>query len=151
MYINDNKIHGSHGFSDQIQSLHDFIQSIVRTLPPANHDGTLPNGTLGNLMDKPVDDKSNPLVHHFVQIGRDTGHLRHHANLKPEKNVSQYPGHETKKMGLYHSPTTGDPSYDGNGGTHFSGGHAAAPLLGSTTDLRPDVVANMSGSIWAVP
>ena len=56
-------------------------------------------------------------------------------------------------MGLEknHSPTTGDPSYDGNGGTHFSGGHAAAPPLGSTTDLRPDVVASLSGRIWATP
>ena len=98
MHINDNKIHGSHGFSDQVQSLHDFIQSIVGTLPPANHDGALPNGTHGDLMNKPVDDKSNPLVHHFVQIGRDPGHLRHHANLKNrKKNVSQPPGHEKKR------------------------------------------------------
>ena len=82
MYINDNKIHGSHGFSNQVQAFHHFIQSIVRTLPPANHDGALPNGTLGDLMDEPVNDKSNPLIHDFVQIGRDTGHLRHHANLK---------------------------------------------------------------------
>ena len=153
MYINDNKIHGSHGFSDQVQTFHHFVQGIVRTLPPANHDGALPNGTLGDLMDEPVNDKSNPLVHDFVQIGRDTGHLRHHANLKKtEKNVSQYPGHETKKKGgLHHSPTAGDPSYDGNGGSHFSGGHATEPPLGSTTDLRLDVAANMSGSIWAVP
>ena len=101
MYINDNKIHGSHGFCDQIQSLHDFIQSIIRPLPPTNHDGTLPNGTLGDLMDEPINDKSNALVHHLVQIGRDTRHLRHHANLKKKqkKNVSQYPGHERKKKG----------------------------------------------------
>ena len=87
MYINDNKIHGSHGFSDQVQAFHHFIQGIVRTLSPANHDGALPNGTLGNLMDKPVNDKSNPLVHDFVQIGRDTRHLRHHANLKKQKKT----------------------------------------------------------------
>ena len=86
MYINDNKIHGSHGFNDQIESLHDFVQGIVRALPPANHDGALTQGTLGDLMDEAVDDKGNALVHDFVQIGRDTGHLRHHANLKkPEK------------------------------------------------------------------
>ena len=54
-------------------------------------------------------------------------------------------------MGLHHLPTTGDPSYDGNGGTHFSGGRVTAALLDSTTDLRLDVVANMSGSIWATP
>ena len=58
---------------------------------------------------------------------------------------------QKKKGGLHHSPTSGDPSYDGNGGTHFSGGHAAAPPLGSTTDLRPDVVASLSGRIWATP
>ena len=98
MYINDNKMHGSHGFSNQVQAFHHFIQSIVGTLPPANHDGTLPNGTLGDLMHKAVDNKSNPLVHHFVQIGRDTGHLRHHANLKKQKkNVSQYPGYKKKE------------------------------------------------------
>ena len=153
MHINDNEIHGSHGFSNQVQSLHDFVQGIVRPFSPANHHGALPNGTLGDLMDKPIDDKGNPLVHDFVQIGRDTRHLRHHANLKKiEKNVSQYPGHEKKKKGGLHPlPTTGDPSYDGNDGSHFSGGHAAAPPLGSTTDLRPGVAASMSESIWAVP
>ena len=98
MYINDNKIHGSHGFNDQVQTFHHFVQGIVGTLPPTNHDGALPNGTLGDLMHEAVDDKSNALVHDSVQIGRDTGHLRHHANLKTEKkNVSQYPGHEKKK------------------------------------------------------
>ena len=85
MYINDNKIHGSHGFSNQVQSPHDFVQRIVRTLPPANHDGALPNGTLGDLMDEPVDDERNALIHDFIQIGRDPGHLRHHANLKKQK------------------------------------------------------------------
>ena len=88
MHINNNKIHGSHGFSDQVQSLHDFVQSIVGTLPPANHDGALTQGTLGNLMHESVDDKGNPLIHEIVQIGRDPGHLRHHANLKKNKHVS---------------------------------------------------------------
>ena len=87
MYIYDNKFHGSHGFGDQIESLHDFIQGIVAALPPANHDGTLTHGTLGDLMYKAVNDKRNALVHHLVQIGRDTRHLRHHANLKPEKKT----------------------------------------------------------------
>ena len=153
MYINDNKIHGSHGFSNQVQAFHHFIQSIVRTLPPANHDGALPNGTLGDLMHEPVNNKGNPLVHDFVQIGRDPGHLRHHANLKKQKKKTclSILVMRQRKMGLNHLPTTGDPSYDGNGGIHFSGGPAIAPPLGSTTDLRLDVVANMSGSIWAVP
>ena len=86
MYINDNKIHGSHGFGDQIESLHHFIQGIVRTLPPANHDGALTQGTIGNLMYKAVNDERNALVHDLVQIGRDTRHFRHHANLKTEKS-----------------------------------------------------------------
>ena len=85
MYIHDNKLHGSHGFGDQIESLHHFIQGIVRTLPPANHDGTLTHGTIGDLMNEPVNDERNALVHHLVQIGRDTCHLRHHANLKNQK------------------------------------------------------------------
>ena len=85
MYVNDNKIHGSHGIHDQIQSFHDFVQGIVGTFPPANHDGALTQGTLGDLMFEAVNDKSNPLIHHFVQIGRDTCHLRHHANLKTRK------------------------------------------------------------------
>ena len=85
MYINDNKIHGSHGFNDQIESLHHFVQGIVGTLSPANHDGALTYGTLGDLMDEAVNDKGNALVHDFVQIGRDTRHLCHHANLKKQK------------------------------------------------------------------
>ena len=85
MYINDNKIHGSHGFGDQIESLHHFIQGIVRTLPPANHDGALTQGTIGNLMNEPVNDERNALVHDLIQIGRDPRHLRHHANLKKQK------------------------------------------------------------------
>ena len=154
MYINDNKIHGSHGFSDQVQAFHHFVYGVVRTLSPANHDGALPNGTLGNLMNEPVDDKSNPLIHHFVQIGRDTGHLCHHANLKKQKKVFFSIQVMRKKRRLEkknHSPTAGDPSYDGNGGTHFSGGHAVAPPLDSTTDPRPGVAASMSESILAVP
>ena len=36
-----------------------------------------------------VNDKSNALVHHLVQIGRDTRHLRHHANLKNRKRKKE--------------------------------------------------------------
>ena len=85
MYIDHNKIHGSHGVHDQVQSFHHFVQGIVGALPPANHDGALTQGTLGDLMYEPVNDESNALIHHLVQIGRDTCHLHHHANLKPEK------------------------------------------------------------------
>ena len=88
MNVNDNKIHGSHGVHNQIQSLHDFVQGIVGSLSPANHDGELTQGTLGDLMLEAVNNKGNALVHHLVQIGRDTRHLRHHANLKPEKSFS---------------------------------------------------------------
>ena len=151
MHINHNKIHGSHGFDNQIQSLHDFVQGIVGALSPANHHGALTQGTLGDLMDEAVDDKGNALVHHFVQIGRDTGHFRHHANLKKQKKTFLSIQVMRKKGVLEknHSPTTGDPSYDGNGGTHFSGGHAVAPPLDSTTDLRLDVAASLSNRIWA--
>ena len=85
IYINDNKIHGSHGIHDQIQSLHHFVQGIIRTLSPTNHDGALTQRTLGDLMLEAVNDERNALVHHLVQIGRDTCHLRHHANLKNRK------------------------------------------------------------------
>ena len=86
MYIHDNKIHGSRGFGDQIESLHHFIQGIVRTLSPANHDGALTQGTIGNLMYKAVNDERNALVHDLVQIGRDPCHLHHHANLQNRQN-----------------------------------------------------------------
>ena len=87
MHINNNKIHGSHGFDDQIQSFHDFVQGIIGALPPANHDGALTQGTLGDLMYEPVNDKGNSLIHDIVQVGRDTCHLRHHANLKNQKKT----------------------------------------------------------------
>ena len=85
MNVNDNKIHGSHGIHNQIQSLHDFVQGIIGSLSPTNHDGELAQGTLGDLMLEAVNDERNPLVHHPVQVGRDTRHLRHHANLKNQK------------------------------------------------------------------
>ena len=95
MYVNDNKIHGSHGVHNQIESLHHFVQGIVRTLPPANHDGALTQGTIGNLMYKAVNDKRNALVHQLVQIGRNTCHFRHHANLQNRQNsFFQRQGHE---------------------------------------------------------
>ena len=140
MYIHDNKMHGSHGIHDQVESLHHFVQGIVAALSPANHDGAFTHGTIGELMFESVNDKGNALVHDFVQIGRDPRHLRHHANLKKQKKTFLSVKVMKRRIGLEnHSPTTGDPSYDGNGGSHFSGGHAVAPPLGSTTDLRPGV------------
>ena len=85
MNIQYNKSHGSHGIHNQIQSLHDFVQGIVGTLSLANHDGVLTYGTIGDLPLETVNDKGNPLIHHLVQIGRDTCHFHHHANLKTEK------------------------------------------------------------------
>ena len=85
MYVNNNKIHGSHGIHNQVESLHDFVQGIIGALSPANHDGALTQGTIGNLMYEAVNDERNALVHHLVQIGRDTRHFRHHANLKNRK------------------------------------------------------------------
>ena len=87
MYVNDNKIHGSHGIHDQVESLHHFVQGIVAALSPANHDGALTHGTIGELMYEPVNDKSNALIHESVQVRLRTRHFHHHANLKPEKKV----------------------------------------------------------------
>ena len=82
MYVNHNKIHSRHDIMNQIESLHDFVQRIVGTLSSANHDGVLTHGTVLQLLLKPVNDKRDPLVHDTVQIGWDTCHLHHHANLK---------------------------------------------------------------------
>ena len=100
MYIDHNKIHGCHDIHNQIQSPHHFVQGIVGGLSSANHHGALTNGTLGDLtLVEAVNDKGNALVHHLVQIGRDTRHLGHHANLKKktEKSFFQRQGHEKKK------------------------------------------------------
>ena len=87
MYIHDNKMHGSHGVRNQIQSPHHFVQGIIGALSPANHHGVLTHGTILKLLLEPVNDERDPLIHHLVQIGRDPCHLHHHANLqKPDKS-----------------------------------------------------------------
>ena len=86
MYVNDNKIHGSHGIHNQIQSVYHFVQGIVGSLSPTNHDGELTQGTVGELVLEAVNDECNALVHHLVKIGRDPCHFRHHANLQNRKN-----------------------------------------------------------------
>ena len=63
-------------------SLHDFVQGIVGSLSPANHDGELTQGTLGDLMLEAVNDERNALVHQVVQLRGLMRHFRHHANLK---------------------------------------------------------------------
>ena len=82
MYINSNKMHGRYGIVNQIESLHDFVQGVVSTFSPANHHGALTHGTILQLPLEPLNDEGNPLVHDTVQVGRDTCHLCHHANLK---------------------------------------------------------------------
>ena len=66
------------------------VNSIVRGLPPSNHDGTFSNGTLGDPMFELVNDKRNALVHQVVEIGGLTRHFHHHANLKPRKKSSHF-------------------------------------------------------------
>ena len=149
MNINDNKVHGFHHFMNQIQSLHDFVYGIIRGLPSTNHDGTLTQGSLGDPIFELPDNKGNALVHHLVQIGRDTCHLRHHANLKNQtKTISQCQGHEKKKK-KNHSPTTGDPTSDGNGGSYWSWEHAIVLWLGSNASLRLGAWDTLSWSIGA--
>ena len=63
MYVNNNKIHGIHGIHDQVQAFHDFVDRVIGGLPPANHDGALTNGTMGDPMFELVNDKRNALVH----------------------------------------------------------------------------------------
>ena len=86
MHINHNKIHGEHDIMNQIQSLHHFVQSIVRALSPANHHGVLTHGTILQLLLKTVNDKRDPLIHEIVQVGWDTRHFHHHANLQKTRH-----------------------------------------------------------------
>ena len=88
MYINDNKIHGTHGFGDQIESLHHFIHCIVGTFSPTNHDGASTNGTLGDPMFELVNDKRYTLIHQSVQVRGRARHFCHHANVKKKKVFS---------------------------------------------------------------
>ena len=88
MNIHENKIHGFHDMVNQIESLHDFIQSIVRGLSPTNHDGELTHGRLRDPIFEMINQKSNALVHHIVQVRSCVGHFHHHSNLKPNKKIS---------------------------------------------------------------
>ena len=82
MYIYGNKMHGGHDIVNQIQSLYDFIQGIISGFSPSNHHRVLTHGTILQLLLEPLNEEGNPLVHDTVQVGRDTRHLHHHANLK---------------------------------------------------------------------
>ena len=50
-----------------------------------------------------------------------------------------------------HSPTSGDPTCDGNGGTHWSWEHAIARSLGSKSGLCLGAWDTLSWRIWATP
>ena len=155
MNINDYKIHGCRDIHNQVQSLHHFVHRIVGRLPPANHDGALSSGTLGELVSDGVNHKGNALVHQVVEIGGLTCHLHHHANLKSrhKKKDSQRQGHEKKnsQTTFFYSLRVGDPSGGGSGGSHFFGGHVNAPPLGSTNGPVPGVEETLSGRIWVDP
>ena len=86
MYIDDNKIHGCRDIHNQIDSLHHFIQRVIRGLPPTNHHRQLTHGTVGELMLEGADHVRNPFVHQTVEVGGLPRHFRHHANLK-KKNI----------------------------------------------------------------
>ena len=112
MNIDDHKIHSCCDIHNQVQSPHHFVYCIIGGFPPANHDGALSSGTFDLMLDG-VNHKGNALVHQVVEIGGLTGHLRHHANLKPRKKKdSQRQGHEKKKKSqtiFFYSPRVGDP------------------------------------------
>ena len=90
MYINDDKIHSRHDIDDQVQSLHHFVNGVVGGLPPANHDGTLTQGTVGDLALVSVDNERNAFIHEVVQVRGNTGHLRHHTNLSEKKDSQPF-------------------------------------------------------------
>ena len=81
---NMNQSHGIHRMHTQINPLHDFVQGIVRRFPPSNHHRALTHGTVGDLALEAVNNERDALVQQVVQVRGDTGHLRHHPNLKKE-------------------------------------------------------------------
>ena len=84
MNIDDYKSHGSHYIHTQINAFHHFVQGVVRGFPPANHDGALTQGTMGDLALEAVNNERDAFIQQVVQVRGDTGHLRHHPNLKKE-------------------------------------------------------------------
>ena len=62
---------------------------------------------MGNLTFKPLNDECDPFIHQLVQIGGDTGHLRHHANLQPDNkffSVHVQPQQQTPPFFTYRKP-----------------------------------------------
>ena len=131
-----NQSHSIHCRDNQVHTLHHFIDGVVRRLSPADHHRALTHGTVGDFMFEPVNHKGNTFVHEIVQVGGHSGHLRHHPNLSKKKK-SQSQGHEkTYASKTIHLPKNGDPSYDGNGGSHFFGVYASARSPGSSVTPR---------------
>ena len=127
MNIDDYKSHGSHYIHTQINAFHHFVQGVVRGFPPANHHGTLTQGTVGDLTLEAVNDERNALVQQVVQVRGDTGHLHHHANLSEKITFSVHVQlNLTNTIFFFRLPKTGGPSYDGNGGSHFSWVYSSA-------------------------
>ena len=121
MYINSHKSHDVHCVHTQINPFHHFVQGVIGSLPPTNHDETPTQGTLGDLALEAVDDERDALIQQVVQVRGETGHLRHHANLQPDNKFFSVHVQPQQKNTPFHLPKTGGPSYDGNGGSHFSG------------------------------
>ena len=88
MNINYNKIHGCHHFHHQVQTLHDFIDCVVGPLSSADHHRALSYRAVRDPIFKLVDHEGNTLIHQVIQIGRVTGHLCHHSNLKKRHSMT---------------------------------------------------------------
>ena len=135
-YIHDNKIHGIHDFVNQIQSRHDFIHGVVGGLSSANHNRALTYRMLFKPSIKLVNDKGYSLIHKIVQVRLGARHLYRHTNLKKPKNMSVIGSPRQKKRDFSNNylPITGDRVFDGNGGSHWSGGHVVVLSPDSTID-----------------
>ena len=79
---------------------------------------------MGNLALEALDDERDPFIHEIVQVRGDPRHLHHHANLQPDNkffSVHVQLNLTNTIFFFFHLPKTGGPSFDGNGGSHFSG------------------------------
>ena len=135
LYIHDNKIHGIHDFVNQIQSRHDFIHGVVGGLSSANHHRALTYRMLFKPSIKLVNHEGYSLIHKIVQVRFGARHLYRHTNLKKKPNHVSYRVTKTKRdFSNNYLPITGDRVFDGNGGSHWSGGHVVVLSPDSTID-----------------
>ena len=123
---NMNQSHGIHRMHTKINPLHHFVQGVVRRLSPADHNRALTHGTVGDLTLEAVNNERDALVQQVVQVRGDPRHLRHHPNLQPDNKFFLSPCSTTTKNTPFHLPKNGDPSYDGNGGSHLFGACSSA-------------------------